>query len=79
MKDTISSTFILLLALTVIAAFVALNVSAEIMATTVVTLALIKFWLVAFQFMELKKAHVFWKYLLLSFGSLMGIILVILL
>lgn len=59
MKDTISSTFILLLALTVIAAFLALNVSAEIMATTVVTLALIKFWLVAFQFMELKKAHPF--------------------
>ena len=79
MKDTISSTFILLLALTVIAAFVALNVSAEIMATTVVTLALIKFWLVAFQFMELKKSHPFWKYLILGFGGLMGIILVILL
>ena len=79
MKDTISSTFILLLTLTVIAAFVALNVSAEIMATTVVTLALIKFWLVAFQFMELKKAHPFWKYLILGFGGLMGIILVILL
>ena len=94
MKDTISSTFILLLALTVIAAFLlasimywayiiaaflALNVSAEIMATTVVTLALIKFWLVAFQFMELKKAHAFWKYLILGFGGLMGIILVILL
>lgn len=79
MKDKISSTFILLLALTVIAAFLALNVSAEIMATTVVTLALIKFWLVAFQFMELKKAHLFWKYLILGFGSLMMIILIILL
>ena len=79
MRDTISSTFILLLALTVIAAFLALNVSAEIMATTVVTLALIKFWLVAFQFMELKSAHLFWKYLILGFGGLMGIILIILL
>ena len=79
MKETISSTFILLLTLTVIAAFLALNVSAEIMTTTVVTLALIKFWLVAFQFMELKKAHSFWKYLILGFGGLMGIILVILL
>ncbi len=79
MKDTISSTFILLLALTVMAAFVALNVSAEIMATTVVTLALIKFWLVAFQFMELNKAHPFWKYLILGFGGLMGFILLILL
>ena len=79
MKDTISSTFILLLALTLMAAFVALNVSAEIMATTVVTLALIKFWLVAFQCMELKKAHPFWKYMILGFGSLMMIILIILL
>ena len=79
MKDTISSTFILLLALTVIAGFVALNVRAEIMATTVVTLALIKFWLVAFQFMELKKAHPFWKYLILGFGGLMGLILMLLL
>ena len=79
MKDTISSTFILLLALTVIAAFLALNVSAEIMATTVVTLALIKFWLVAFQFMELKKAHPFFFYFILGFGGLMGLILMLLL
>jgi len=79
MKDAILSTFILLLALTLIAAFLAFNVSAEIMATTVVTLALIKFWLVAFQFMELKKAHPFWKYLILGFGGLIGIILLILL
>ena len=79
MKDTISSTFILLLALTVIAAFAASNVSPEIIVTTVVALAFIKFWLVAFQFMELKKAHAFWKYLILGFGGLMGIILVILL
>lgn len=79
MKDAILSTFILLLALTLIAAFLAFNVSAEIMATTVVTLALIKFWLVAFQFMELKKAHTFWKYLILGFGGLIGIILLILL
>ena len=78
MKDTISSTFILLLALTVMAAFVALNVSAEIMATTVVTLALIKFWLVAFQFMELKKANVFWKATLSIFlVLLLGIITLI--
>ena len=79
MKDTISSTFILLLALTVSAAFAASNVSPEIIVTTVVALAFIKFWLVAFQFMELKKAHAFWKYLILGFGGLMGIILVILL
>ena len=79
MKDTITSTFILLLTLTLVAAFAASNVSPEIIVITVVALAFIKFWLVAFQFMELKKAHPFWKYLILGFGGLMGIILVILL
>ena len=79
MKDTITSTFILLLTLTLVAALAASNVSPEIIVTTVVALAFIKFWLVAFQFMELKKAHPFWKYLILGFGGLMGIILVILL
>ena len=79
MKDTITSTFILLLTLTLVAALAASNVSPEIIVTTVVALAFIKFWLVAFQFMELKKAHPFWKYLILGFGGLMGIILIILL
>ena len=79
MKDTISSTFILLLTLTLVAALAASNVSPEIIVTTVVALAFIKFWLVAFQFMELKKAHPFWKYLILGFGGLMGFILLILL
>ena len=79
MKDTITSTFILLLTLTLVAAFAASNVSPEIIVITVVALAFIKFWLVAFQFMELKKAHPFWKYLILGFGGLMGFILLILL
>lgn len=79
MKDTITSTFILLLTLTLVAAFAASNVSPEIIVITVVALAFIKFWLVAFQFMELKKAHPFWKYLILGFGGLMGLILVVLL
>ena len=79
MKDTITSTFILLLTLTLVAALAASNVSPEIIVTTVVALAFIKFWLVAFQFMELKKAHSFWKYLILGFGGLMVFILIILL
>ena len=79
MNETNTSTFILLLSLTLVAAFVAPNVSPEIIVITVITLALIKFWLVTFQFMELKKAHPFWKYLILGFGGLMGFILIILL
>ena len=79
MNETNTSTFILLLSLTLVAAFVAPNVSPEIIVITVITLALIKFWLVIFQFMELKKAHPFWKYLILGFGGLMGLILMLLL
>ena len=79
MNETNTSTFILLLSLTLVAAFVAPNVSPETIVITVITLALIKFWLVTFQFMELKKAHPFWKYLILGFGGLMGLILMLLL
>jgi heme/copper-type cytochrome/quinol oxidase subunit 4 len=45
MKDTITSSFILLLTLTLLAAFAASNVSPEIIVTTVVALAFIKFCL----------------------------------
>lgn len=79
MKDTSTSTFILLLTLTLVAAFVASNASPEIIVIAVIPLALIKFWLVAFQFMELKKAHPFWKYLIFGFGCLIGLILILLL
>ena len=77
MKDTITSTFILLLTLTLVAAFAASNVSPEIIVTTVVALAFIKFWLVAFQFMELKKAHVFWKASVISILILINLIIII--
>ena len=79
MKQTLFSTFILLIAMTLLATFSVFKVNTEITVKVIIALSIAKFWLVALQFMELKKAHVFWKYLLLSFGSLMGIILVILL
>jgi hypothetical protein len=49
------------------------------MVKTVVGLAILKFWLVAFQFMELKKAHPFWKYLIILFGIIFGLIIMIIL
>jgi len=79
MKQTISSTYILLLLLTVVAALVAINVTQNIMIKTVIGLSIVKFWLVAFQFMELKSAHLFWKYLIIVFGSIFGLILMIIL
>ena len=42
-------------------------------------LSFIKFLLVGFQFMEMKKAHVFWKVFLVSYLSIFGIALLIVL
>jgi heme/copper-type cytochrome/quinol oxidase subunit 4 len=79
MKQTLSSNYILLLILTVVAALVAINVTQNIKVKTVVGLAILKFWLVAFQFMELKKAHPFWKFLIILFGIIFGLIIMIIL
>ena len=76
MKDTISSTFILLVTLTLMLTFLVYNVNPEIIITTVVVLAFIKFWLVVFQFMKMNTTHPFWKYLTLSFGGLLALILI---
>jgi len=40
-------------------------------------LSIIKFILVAFQFMELKKAHIFWKILLIGYLSIFFLIMMI--
>ena len=55
-KNTIS--LIILLLLTVITAALASMKSATLL---ILIIAVTKFLLVAFQFMELKKAHLFWK------------------
>jgi Prokaryotic Cytochrome C oxidase subunit IV len=55
-KNTIS--LIVLLKLTLITAALASMKSATLL---ILIIAVIKFLLVAFQFMELKKAHLFWK------------------
>ena len=79
MKQTLNSTFILLITLTLVSVFFAFNISSEIIVATVVCLSLLKFYLVAFQFMELKNANAFWKILLLAYGAFMGLVLIILL
>lgn len=62
MKKSLLSVYVILLFLTLVSAVVS---SASIPSTTVILLliglAATKFILVAFHFMELKKAHIFWK------------------
>ncbi|HEY9168002.1 MAG TPA: cytochrome C oxidase subunit IV family protein [Lutibacter sp.] len=68
-----------LLALTLIAALVGpLDIGIKAASTIILTLFMLKFLGVAFYFMELKKAHIFWKSAVLIFMSIfLGIILIV--
>lgn len=61
-----------LIMLTLLTAFIASLPSSKMVVIAIIAIALTKFWLVAFQFMELKKAHPFWKYLIVIFAGLIG-------
>ncbi|MDO9276746.1 MAG: cytochrome C oxidase subunit IV family protein [Lutibacter sp.] len=70
---------ILLLALTILAALVVtLDIGLKAASAIMIALFMVKFLGVAFYFMELKKAHVFWKSAVLIFASIfLGIVLLI--
>ncbi|MFV0304777.1 MAG: cytochrome C oxidase subunit IV family protein [Moheibacter sp.] len=75
MEKNLNITYVTLLVLTALTAVVStLNLYVGI----ILIIALLKFWLVAFSFMELKKAHVFWKILIILYGSIIGTILIFL-
>ena len=61
-----------LIMLTLLTAFIASLPSSKMVVIAIIAITLTKFWLVAFQFMELKKAHPFWKYLIVIFAGLIG-------
>ena len=70
----------LLIILTILTAFFSNNYSSfKYITLTILGLSVIKFLLVAFNFMELKKANSFWKFLIIAFLILfVGIISLIL-
>ncbi len=72
MKKELTYTFLLLLFLTIITTVV-YNLPINQLAKTSIILGLfaIKFIIVAFQFMDLKKANIFWK------ASVIGILIII--
>lgn len=63
MKKSLLYTFLVLIALTIITAFYSQNITSVSKISFLVILGIfaIKFLLVAFQFMELRKANVMWK------------------
>ena len=79
MKITLNSTYIFLLVLILLTALTATFAKSSYIVPVIVGLSLAKFFTVAFQFMELKNAHVFWKVLIIGFAALIGLILVLLL
>ena len=72
MKKTHLYTYGILILLTLVTAFTASLQGSKAIVIIIISLALFKFWLVAFQFMELKKAHPFWKFLIVIFAGLVG-------
>ncbi len=68
-----------LLALTIFAALVVtLDIGLKVASAIILALFMVKFLGVAFYFMELKKAHVFWKSAVLIFVSIFwGLVLLI--
>jgi hypothetical protein len=62
MKNSLIISYFLLLLLTILSALIAASFTiSTILAATLMALAATKFVAVAFQFMDLKKAHPFWK------------------
>jgi hypothetical protein len=77
MKNSLILVFTLLLTITIATSCIASSFSVTaFIATLILFLATLKFLLVSFQFMELKKAHSFWKIsLILTLGLIVVLII----
>lgn len=79
MKLSLTTTYISVLILILITALLATFAKPSLMVPAIMVASLAKFWLVVFQFMELKKGNIFWKVLIIAFGAIVGIITILLL
>ena len=79
MKLSLTTTYISVLVLILITALLAMFADASYKVPSIMVVSLAKFWLVVFQFMELKKGNVFWKVLIVAFGVLVGLITILIL
>lgn len=72
MKNTATITWIILLVLTITSALVS-KLESKYVVFIILILSALKFFGIAFQFMEIKKAHVFWKIIIIGFILLFGV------
>lgn len=78
MKNSLTTIYVLLLIATVATACVSGSFAvSKAVGVLIMALATIKFLLVAFHFMELKKAHAFWKVSLIGTLGLIVLLVVI--
>ena len=78
MKNTATITWIVLIVLTITSAVVS-KLDSKYVVLIILLFSGIKFLGIAFQFMEIKKAHVFWKTIIIGFVFVFGIGLLIVL
>jgi len=76
MKNAATITWIILIVLTITSALLS-RIESKYIVFIILILSALKFFGVAFQFMEIKKAHVFWKTIIISFIFLFGVGLLI--
>lgn len=67
MTKQIKYTLLTLIALTLVSAIISNFINLKVGVFFILVLSIIKFLFVSFQFMELKKAHNFWKGILITF------------
>lgn len=72
MKNTATLTWVILIVLTITSALVS-KLESKYIVLIILILSALKFLGIAFQFMELKKAHPLWKGIIIGFVFLFGI------
>lgn len=72
MHKTLTYTYIGLVALTIIGALLSRLPVNSIVLSVIVTISVTKFIVVGFEFMELKKAHAFWKGIFIVYSLIIG-------
>ena len=78
MNKSTTITWILLIILTIASALVS-NIDGKYIVLLILFFAVLKFIGITFQFMEIKKAHVFWKVIILGFLVTLTLIIIALL
>jgi hypothetical protein len=77
MKKRVNYVYIALVFLTLLVAGISSFIQTKQAVLFIVLISIVKFNLVGFEFMELKKAHGFWKFMLIFYSICLGSVFVL--